>query len=144
MPNWTSNELHVCGKSADVDAFIRHMGENMDFERVLPSTDEDDVRDTWGTKWNAQPSGLDGKWIAIEIGEFCGIKQAIYRFNTAWDTPRPVIDALWKQWPALEMSGGYVHEGYEGCGSFGEFSNRDWENNISPLLLEICEVVSIS
>ena len=36
MPNWTSNILNVVGKPAAVDKFVAHMGEVMDFEKVLP------------------------------------------------------------------------------------------------------------
>ena len=61
----------------------------------------------------------------MEKSEFEKIMILTYCFDTAWDTPGPIITALWKQWPDLEFTGGYVHEGYEGCGSFYEFSNRD-------------------
>ena len=37
MPNWTSNILNVVGKPEDVDKFIAHMGDEMDFEKVIPS-----------------------------------------------------------------------------------------------------------
>ena len=44
-----------------------------------------------------------------------------YEFLTAWSTPEPVIRKLVLDWPDLEISGGWVDEGYEGCGSFCEF-----------------------
>ncbi|MAL10013.1 MAG: hypothetical protein CMF74_10170 [Maricaulis sp.] len=37
MPNWTSNILNVVGKPDDVDKFVAHMGDEMDFEKVIPS-----------------------------------------------------------------------------------------------------------
>ena len=37
MPNWTSNILNVVGKPEDVDKFVAHMGDEMDFEKVIPS-----------------------------------------------------------------------------------------------------------
>ena len=145
MPNWTSNILNVVGKPEDVDKFIAHMGDEMDFEKVIPSpenmfrdnlSEEDKERcaaegipnwydwqsENWGTKWNA--CHHEGP-VEIEDYEGMNIKQATYRFDTAWDTPREVITALWDKWPDLDFGGGYVHEGYEGCGSFSEFSNRE-------------------
>lgn len=144
MPNWTSNTLDVCGKPDAVDKFVSHMGEVMDFEKVLPPpanmfrdnlSSADKARcaaegiptwyewqsENWGTKWNASQATP----VEIHMLDPLAIKQATYRFNTAWDTPREVIAELWKQWPDLDFEGGYVHEGYEGCGSFHEFSKRE-------------------
>jgi len=144
MPNWTTNTLKVVGKPEDVDKFVAHMGEEMDFEKVAPSpanmfrgnlSQEDKERcakegipnwydwksEHWGTKWNAS----DQKEFELEMLGSIGLKQATYIFDTAWDTPRPVIAKLWEDWPDLEFEGGYIHECYEGCGSFGEFSNRE-------------------
>jgi len=145
MPNWTSNILNVIGKPEDVDKFVAHMGDEMDFEKVIPSPEnmfrdnlsqEDKERcaregipnwydwqsENWGTKWNAR---CDEGAVEIEDYENMNMKQATYRFETAWDTPRPVIAKLWEDWTDLEFEGGYIHEGYEGCGSFYEFNNRE-------------------
>ena len=142
MPNWTENKLEVSGTKEECEKFLAHMGEEMDFEKVIPSPKDmfqenlgDKERklceekgipnwlewqsENWGTKWNAhrtEPAQREA------YGEFMFL---IYRFDTAWDTPRPVIAKLWEQWPDLEFGGGYIHEGYEGCGNFGEFSDRD-------------------
>tara|TARA_R110000822_G_scaffold64883_2_gene158962 strand:+ start:181 stop:621 length:441 start_codon:yes stop_codon:yes gene_type:complete len=145
MPNWTSNILHVVGKPEAVDKFVAHMGKVIDFEKVIPSptnmfrynlSSEDMERcaaegiptwrdwqsDNWGTKWNANNGDSS---VEIEKYDRMSIKQATYRFETAWDTPRGVIAALWEQWPDLDFEGGYVHEAYQGCGSFQEFNNRE-------------------
>jgi|TARA_R110001606_G_scaffold131381_1_gene267305 hypothetical protein len=142
MPNWTSNTLDITGTPDSVDRFVDHMGDEMDFNKVIPQPDNlflgnfgnaerkmcaakgipnwlDWNSENWGTKWNANN---DGGSVEIEVyGGSEGFKQATYQFMTAWDTPRPVIAALWEQWPDLEFDGGYFHEGYEGCGSFLEF-----------------------
>ena len=69
--------------------------------------------ENWGTKWNA----CSNEDVVIEkLSD--RLTTATYRFLTAWDAPRPVIAAIIKQNPDIEVSGGYVHEGYEGCGSF--------------------------
>ena len=145
MPNWTNNILHVVGKPEAVDKFVAHMGKVMDFEKVIPPpanmfrdnlSSEDMERcaaegiptwrnwqsDNWGTKWNANNGDSS---VEIEKYDRMSIKQATYRFETAWDTPRGVIAALWEQWPDLDFEGGYVHEAYQGCGSFQEFNNRE-------------------
>ena len=145
MPDWTSNILNISGKPEAVDKFVDHMGDVMDFEKVIPSPEnmfrdmlspKDEERcaaqgiptwwdwniEHWGTKWNAQ---CDEGSVELEKFDRINIKQATYRFKTAWDTPRPVIAALWEQWPDLDFDGGYVHEGYGGCGAFWEFNKRE-------------------
>ncbi len=130
MPNWTSNILNVVGKPEAVDKFVAHMGEVMDFEKVIPPPEnmfrdnlssEDKERlaadgipnwydwqsANWGTKWNA--SSNEGS-VELEKYESMNMKQATYRFETAWDTPREVITALWDKWPDLDFEGGYIHE----------------------------------
>ena len=144
MPNWTTNTLKVVGKPEDVDKFVAHIGEEMDFEKVIPSPANmfkgnlgeperercikegipnwyDWQSEHWGTKWNAHSE----ETVELEMLGYIGLKQATYIFDTAWDTPRPVITKLWEDWPDLEFEGGEIHECYAGCGSFGEFSNRE-------------------
>ena len=110
----------------------------MDFEKIIPMPENcfrDNLGETereqcaadgvpnwydwcienWGTKWNAcNPCPV------VEEKHPDGHAGLSYRFDTAWDAPRPVISALKKHWPDLEISGGYVVEGYEGCGSYSE------------------------
>jgi hypothetical protein len=124
MPNWTQNTLEVEGTKEDCKKFLAHMGEEMDFNKVIPMPEEVDTREwsieNWGTKWNA----CDSEPVETHIYANGKSVTLTYKFNTAWDTPREVITALWEKWPDLEFFGGYVHECYEGCGSFQEFSNR--------------------
>jgi len=37
MPNWTANKLEVEGTKEECEKFLAHMGEEMDFEKVIPS-----------------------------------------------------------------------------------------------------------
>ena len=140
MPNHTQNTLELTGKPQTVMAFIYNMGKHMDFEKVIPPpanmfrenlrrqdvercaregipTWQDWQRKHWGTKWNAYQTEdvVVQKWSV-------NFTTATYRFQTAWDAPRPVIAAIIKQNPDIEVSGGYVLEGYEGCGSFYEMT----------------------
>ena len=141
MPNNTQNTLELTGNSQTVMAFVDQMGKHMDFEKVIPppanmfreNLNLDDMErcaregiptwrewqcENWGTKWNAYETEdvVGEKWA----GNFM---TATYRFQTAWDAPRPVIAAIIKQNPDIEVTGGYVLEGYEGCGSFYEMGS---------------------
>ena len=136
MPNHTQNTLELTGNPQTVMAFVDQMGKHMDFEKVIAPpanmfrenlrrqdvercaregipTWQDWQREHWGTKWNAYQTEdvVVQKWSV-------NFTTATYRFQTAWDAPRPVIAAIIKQNPDIEVSGGYVLEGYEGCGSF--------------------------
>ena len=136
MPNHTQNTLELTGNPQTVMAFVDQMGKHMDFEKVIPPpanmfrenlrrqdvercaregipTWQDWQRKHWGTKWNAYQTEdvVVQKWSV-------NFTTATYRFQTAWDAPRPVIAAIIKQNPDIEVTGGYVLEGYEGCGSF--------------------------
>ena len=136
MPNYTQNTLELTGDHETVMAFVDQMGQHMDFEKVIAPpknmfrenlTPKDRERcdregiptwydwqsEHWGTKWNA----CDNEDVVIEkLSD--RFTTATYRFLTAWDAPRPVIAAIIKQNPDIEVSGGYVHEGYETCGRF--------------------------
>jgi len=136
MPNYTQNTLELTGDHETVMAFVDQMGQHMDFEKVIAPpknmfrenlTLKDRERcdregiptwydwqsEHWGTKWNA----CSNEDVVIEkLSD--RLTTATYRFLTAWDAPRPVIAAIIKQNPDIEVSGGYVHEGYETCGSF--------------------------
>lgn len=57
----------------------------------------------WGTKWNAchcQPGTISEKHIEL-------------RFDTAWDAPRKIYEALQAQWPQLKFTITAEHEGGE-------------------------------
>tara|TARA_R100000995_G_scaffold22128_1_gene9387 strand:- start:399 stop:845 length:447 start_codon:yes stop_codon:yes gene_type:complete len=139
MPNWTMNTLKITETTEAVSSFKEFMGEDNNgfcFKKLVPPPNDmfegnlgekeraecekknitnwyDWQCENWDTKWNAcdvtseEETFLDGKWTTIT-----------YQFNTAWSPPLKVIDALKKKFPDLEISGGYIDEGYEGCGSF--------------------------
>ena len=140
MPNWTSNKLEISGSKEEVARFVEHVGQNMDFEKIIPppanmfrgNLGEEEKREckkkgipdwyewqceNWGTKWNANQDK------PVEVWETPDFMVATYEFNTAWATPEPVIRRIIKDWPELEVTGGWVDECYEGCGSFQQF----WE-----------------
>ena len=137
MPNWTRNTLLITDTTEAISSFKEFMGEDNNgfcFKKLVPPPNDmfegnlgdkeraecerktianwyDWQSENWDTKWNAcdvtSEEDGNGKWTTIT-----------YQFNTAWSAPFKVIDALKKKFPDLEISGGYIDEGYEGCGSF--------------------------
>jgi hypothetical protein len=127
MTNWVRNELIVTGKPEDVARFVEYVGEVMDFDKIIPhdrfmlAEYLDWQREHWGTKWNACACE---EVIVTSFYDFHSsepYQEAIYRFDTAWVTPKPVIRKIIKDWPELEIDGGYIIEGHESCGSFSAF-----------------------
>ena len=136
MPNHVSNKLTVDGATKEVNRFLKHMGDGFDFEKVIPMPDnlyrdhvssEDKERlakegipnwydwccENWDTKWNAYD-------VKRDVGTYkhVGGKYVTYDFLTAWSPPIPVVEKLRKDWPQLDIHGGYVGEGYEFCDQF--------------------------
>jgi hypothetical protein len=113
------------------------MGEGFSFEKIIPMPEDcfrenlgeaerkecatkgipnwyDWCCENWGTKWDCSEVEID----QIACTTTSKYSWVTYRFQTAWDAPHPVIAKLKADWPDLAFYGGYVHEGYEGCGSF--------------------------
>ena len=143
MPDYIRNKLIVTGLSEDVERFVDHVGQTMDFEKIIPppanmfreNLGEKERRECaekgipnwydwqsehWGTKWNA----CDCEEVILTPFEHMPYTEAIYRFDTAWSTPEPVIRRIIEDWPELDIGGGYIDEGYEFCGSFQDFQDR--------------------
>lgn len=144
MPNWTRNELNIQTddpkKILDFKKKVLTQSEKgkleLDFEKIIPmpkkifrgnlgSEEREKYGDNnwydwsiknWGTKWNSDRTEVDSS--SQEYGELQ------ITFNTAWDTPRPIIKKLKQMFPELNFWGGYIHEGWEGSGSFEEIINE--------------------
>lgn len=56
----------------------------------------------WGTKWNA-----------CDVNVYRTEDELEYTFNTAWDAPRPVIEALADKYPDVHICHVYVYDGDE-------------------------------
>lgn len=62
----------------------------------------------WGTKWNAYETS-----IVTDVAEDAtDDAELIFTFNTAWNTPRPVIEALAASFPELEFFHEFFDEGW--------------------------------
>ncbi len=82
--------------------------------------------ENWGTKWDCSEVEVEkvgcletnAEELDAVLDTSKNYSWVIYKFQTAWDAPHPIIAKLKSDWPDLDFGGGYVHEGYEGCGSF--------------------------
>lgn len=119
MPNWVSNNLFVSGKSKDVDKFVKFVQRTKDeatdefdetplcFQKIIPRPASQSSNwyewniANWGTKWGACRA-------EAEIDVYEG--SAIYRFDTAWSFPEPIIRALIKKFKKLEFSINAIEE----------------------------------
>lgn len=62
--------------------------------------------DNWGTKWNAahiQDVEQDSEYL-------------VYRFDTAWSPPQPIIEALREMYPDIHITAFYDEPGMEVAG----------------------------
>ena len=121
MPNWTQNEVQIFGDQQKMDILkksVESKTRKFDFDLIVPKpkvlenvesmltkknknlglTCNDSKTfpnkcwyewciHNWGTKWNA---------CEVALSEFPEYLE--YKFETAWDAPRPVFAALWFLW----------------------------------------------
>ena len=132
MPNNVTTRMRIYGEKAnDVLEAIKGEREAIDFEVIIPPPENmfrgnlgqtekklcqeegrpnwyDWQRENWGTKWNAYSQSVTRKdeWM-VEI-----------EFDTAWQFPQPILDALQKQYPEVRFSGHWVEEFSESAGVF--------------------------
>ncbi len=82
MPNWTSNELIVTGKHDEVARFVDHIGQTMDFEKIIPHQQTCFVEICWGRRsaGNVRRKGsLIGTIGKANIGEPSGMPATVRR-----------------------------------------------------------------
>lgn len=145
MPNWTTNKLRIAGDALSLEKLERLMeGEGcFDFQKLIPcpqellNTPEVSYPDSepekkkarqaeqeslkkkygaagwydwcvknWGTKWTASYCSVESDASGL-----------IYKFETAWAPPTPVILMLSKKFPELT----FVHEAHEEGGCWPSF-----------------------
>ena len=106
MPNWVTNDINIEGKIEDIEKFFEEVtaetGDTLEgyfsFQNLIPSSYGDDWREAninnWGVKWDAS----EDFW---EIDQAAGT--AILRFQTPWDIPLPIFNAMTEQYPKLSF-----------------------------------------
>ncbi len=130
MPNHVTNTIRLQsdteGAVAALLEFIKGECEVIDFETLIPETDEvktslahngeergcpfwyDWRVENWGTKWNAYDQSMEDEGY----GEF------ELRFDTAWAAPLPIIAALRERFPDVHIYGSWLEEGHQSAGVF--------------------------
>ena len=141
MPNWVGSGFTVTGDPAEVERFKCMMfrpiteaersgifdphgiGIRFDFGGIIPMPPEEALSNyggwaelNWGTKWNA-----DNLTIHNDVeGEIS------FQFDTPWDFPTPVFEALADEFPSLVFSGSAFDDNSESEWK-GEFNGaNDW------------------
>ncbi|MFM7088488.1 MAG: hypothetical protein ACKOW9_03075 [Candidatus Paceibacterota bacterium] len=119
MPNWVYNEITLTFSGEEDASNARKYltgsedGDVFSFEKILPRPeDESDWYNwniaNWGTKWDAARSEV----IKDEAGVL------VYRFDTAWSPPFPVIKALSAKYSTAPIK--MVFEEEQGWGGVAE------------------------
>ena len=130
MPNWTANNVLFVGERDRLETLkdmLKSKDNDFDFNNIVPmpkniyrgslGTVEDEKYgknnwyhwriDNWGTKWNA----VDTR---VELND----GSLYYTFDTAWDCPREIVNALMRMRKTIlkdiKISWECIHEdGYE-------------------------------
>jgi hypothetical protein len=71
-------------------------GALLDFETILPLSEEDDASEVWGTKWSASMGRVEGDASDSEITIW---------FDTPWSIPEPIFEKLADLYPGLTVKG---------------------------------------
>ncbi len=141
MPNWTSNNLELSGTKDATQKFLDMMGDEFDFEKIIPMPKKMGGRETkeltgedllvvkdiiWSTERNAchcKP---------VEIEEHDGTERTlVYRFDSVsriprfdgdtCGTPAKIILKIAEDWLDLKIGGGWIDGEYDHCGSFNRY-----------------------
>ena len=119
MPNWCSNTLHIAcsGDPDDCKRLKKEIFETirdpsdpesiLDFEQIIPLSENTIPDYVWGTKWNARHVERSGDIIF---------------FDTAWSPCFPVIRALAERFP--EACFYYEYSEWLGAATWGK---QAWE-----------------
>jgi len=162
MPNWVRNTLEVIkGDAKEIFDFVRSDESVFDFNNLIPMPDSIEnakqmvVRqsgfevpawyawsvDNWGTKWNA----CDAEYSTKDPGH------AIW-FDTPWEPPVPVFEALAQRFPAHEIlihSDEYMNHLHvtftlkDGEIAWADDSCRCYDEYFSPLSIEEMKALGI-
>lgn len=146
MANWCFNELAISGVAAERAAFVARAGTDFEFGAFIPYPYEfgklDDAAAEWdkanrvngklrdGVTWSERPK--DGfsqggrEWCCRNWGTKWGAhgvtlteqdNRTVYRFDTAWTPPLPVIRQMALEFPRLTFAMEYK-ENNEGFGGW--------------------------
>ena len=122
MPNWVHNEIEVRGDNLQ-DFYNTHIVDGeFDFSTIIPEPDDADREwwiNNWSVKWNASDTWADDL-----------VENGFVSFQTPWDAPLPVINALAKLYPSFEFDYMFVEEqGWGGTANYKDgklINTTDW------------------
>lgn len=112
-------------KVEEVESFLDSEKQMFDFNKVIPidDYDRDNVVKSWGTKWNSYTAHK------IKTSDY----KVTYMFETAWDYPKPIIDAIFDRFKDIYIDFSAACEG----GWFAICMSRDDENgDIETMLFD--------
>lgn len=127
MPNWVINKVKF---NCDHDKFMEIVKDIscedcfglIDFNKVIPMPESEEANwyhwciENWGTKWNARLN------TSLNFND----DDTVILFVTAWSTPEPIIYALSKRYPDIDIVCEFADEdiGYN-CGRYGFKNGND-------------------
>jgi len=126
MPNWCKNDVIVSGDEEDVTKFKNLMTndgqdfeEGFSFNKIVPQPDNILLDSLKVYDWNIE--NWDTKWDASSVSVYFDEEDYMeFSFLTAWSPPINVINKLKEMFPNLNVSGGYIGEGWEFAGTFND------------------------
>ena len=116
MPNWVTNKIKITGNSDKIAELLAKASTDFgpfDFNGIVPTPD-DVYQGPLGQKemekypgllnwydWNCHFWGT--KWNACEANVVADNEVAYVQFETAWDAPIPIYEAMHEQYPELDV-----------------------------------------
>ena len=114
MANICSNYVRITGDEVDVDAFLALVGEDFDFNKIIPLDLEDNAREA-GDKWGCNSVAFDP-----EFDDNGMVKS--WEFWTKWNPPFHIYDKLCELFPDIHIYWRYEEPG---CALYGFFNNQE-------------------
>lgn len=118
MADMIDNRIEVNGDEEEIKKFIKLMGDDFDFNRIIPIPEEiinapypmpkeeserliKEYGFDNGKQWAEANWGT--KWLPIDVVIEKGDDWVSYEFQTPWVPPEPVYDKLMEMFPSLSI-----------------------------------------
>ena len=117
MANICSNWVEIQGDSEQVKQFVELVGEEFDFNKVIPIEDSSaQAREHWNCSSIAFDTKYDG-----DLGGDCPV--AYWEFWTKWNPPTLIYQKLSELFPDVYMVWRYEEPG---CGLYGYLNTEEY------------------
>lgn len=115
-----SNRAQLKVKDLSDSSFAQFVGMLVNYRKCGYLHNMDFNRQVWGTKWNAFDSDVN-------------LDEGTVSFNTAWDCPIPLLEALSKRFPDEEIKVVFADEDIgSNCGKFTLLNGESIVSDIAP------------